>query len=114
VIGRTNLPPRNRTAGFWAATTRAGYDAEAVWTAASEALATVFSLRPAETRDLLDSDLGELLAGDIGFIDGDVRDPDAIEELIRSRLNHVGWRRLYTQAIAAVRPGNTGPDVENT
>ncbi len=102
------LPSRDRTSGFWAAATRGGYDAEAVWTAASDALAAVFHLRPVEARDLLDSDLGELLGDDIGFVDGDVRDPDAIESLIRARLDHLGWRRLYTQAISAIRAANSG------
>jgi len=103
VIGRAILPPLNPTSGFWAAATRLGYDADAVWAAVSEALATVFDLQPTDVRSLLDSDFGQLLADDIGFIDGDARDPDAIEALIRSRLDHLGWRRLYTQAIAAVR-----------
>ncbi len=107
MIGRTILPPRNPTSGFWAAAARNGHDAEAVWVAASEALGTVFDLQPAEVRSLMDSDLGQLLADDIGFIDGDARDPDAIEDLIRSRLHHAGWHRLYTQAIAAVRTADS-------
>lgn len=110
MIGRAILPSLNRTSGFWAGTIRLGYDAEGVWAAASEALATVFDLRPAEARDLLDSDLGDLLADDIGFIDGDARDPEAIEALIRARLHHLGWQRLYTQAIAAVRARNAGQE----
>ncbi len=108
MIGRTILPPRYPASGFWAAAVRNGYDPEAVWTAASEALGTVFDLHPTEVRSLLDSDLGQLLADDIGFIDGDARDPDAIEDLIRFRLHHAGWHRLYTQAIAKVRERNSG------
>ena len=108
MIGRTILPPRNPASGFWAAAERNGYDPHAVWAAASEAISTVFDLKPTEVRSLLDSDLGQLLAEDIGFIGGDVRDPDAIEDLIRSRLHHSGWQRLYTQAIAKVRERNSG------
>ena len=97
------LPPRNRASGFWAATARQGYDAEGVWAAASDALAAVFDLAPAEIRDLLDSDLGEVLGDDIRFIEGGARDADAIEDLIRDRLHHLGWRRLYLHAIATIR-----------
>lgn len=103
-------PSRNSTSGFWAASIRHGYDAEAVWEAASRALAAVFKLQPAEARDLLDSDLGQLLGDDILFIEGHACDAEAIEDLIRSRLHHVGWRRLYSQAITAIRardPGQT-------
>lgn len=109
MIGRGVLPPLGPTSGFWAATTRRGYNARAVWAAASAALTSVFHLRPTETRDLLDSDLGELLAGDLGFIEGNIHDAEAIEDLIRSRLDHLGWRRLYLQAIAAIRRADSGP-----
>ena len=107
------LPSRARAAGFWAATTRNGYDAEVVWAAASDALATLFDLRPTETRDLLDSDFGELLGDDICFIEGGACDAGAIEHLIRARLDHLGWRRLYTQAIAAIRAADSGPNTKN-
>ena len=105
MISRSVLPSRNRTSGFWATSVRNGFDADAVWAAASDALATVFDLQPAEVRDLLDSDVGELLADDIGFIEGGVFDADAIEGLLRARLDHLGWRRLYGQAISAIRSG---------
>ncbi len=101
------LPSRDQASGFWAATTRNGYEAEAVWAAASDALAGLFDLQPTETRDLLDSDLGELLGDDICFIEDGACDAAAIEHLIRDRLDHLGWRRLYTQAIAAIRAANS-------
>lgn len=101
-------PSRNLKSGFWAASIRNGYDAEAVWEAASHALAAVFHLRPTEARDLLDSDLGQLLGDDIPFIEGHACDAEYIEDLIRSRLHHVGWRRLYTQAITAIRSRDSG------
>lgn len=100
-------PSRNRDSGFWAATTRNGYDAQAVWETAGQALMAVFHLRPSETRDLLDSDLGQLLADDILFIEGHACDSDAIEDLIRSRLHHLGWRRLYLRAVEAIRHGTS-------
>ncbi len=101
-------PPRNRASGFWASVTRQGYDGDAVWAAASHALAAVFELSSTEARDLLDSDLGQLLGDDIGFIDGDARDADVIEDLLQSRLHHLGWRRLYLHAITQLRGGNPG------
>ena len=106
MISRSVLPSRNRMSGFWAASERNGFDAEEVWAAASDALATVFDLQPAEVRDLLESEVGELLADDIGFIEGGVFDAEAIEGLLRARLDHLGWRRLYEQAISALRAGS--------
>ena len=97
------LPTRNPCAGFWAASQRNGYQAERVWAAASEALASIFELSPSEVRDFLDSEAGSLLADDIGFITEGPMDAEAIEILITSRLNHLGWQRFYTQAIARVR-----------
>jgi hypothetical protein len=101
------LPSRDRESGFWAATTRNGYDAEGVWAAASEALAAVFGLRPVEVRNLLDSELGELLGDDIVFIEGGACDAEAIEDLIRARLDHLGWRRVDMQAIDIIRAGTS-------
>jgi len=101
-------PSRNPESGFWAASIRNGYDAEAVWEAASQALAAVFGLRPSEARDLLDSNLGRLLGDDILFIEGHACDAEAIGDLIQSRLHHIGWRRLYTQAITAIRAKDSG------
>ena len=107
VISRTILPSRNKTSGFWAASIRNGFDAEAVWAAASDAYAAVFDLHPAEVRDLLDGEVGGLFADDIGFIEDGVFDAEAIEGLIRARLHHLGWQRLYEQAIDAIRAGRS-------
>jgi hypothetical protein len=70
---------------------------------ASEALALIFALKPTEVRDFLDSDAGRLLADDISFIEGGPTDTEAIEALIRARLGHLGWRRLYEQVISEIR-----------
>lgn len=94
--------------GFWGASARNGHDVEGAWAAASNALATVFELQPADVRDLLDSGVGNLLGDDIGFIEGSVCDAEAIEALIRARLDHLGWRRLYMRAISAIRAGSFG------
>lgn len=99
---RVILPARNPCAGFWAASQRNGYDAAAAWAAASGALASIFGLTPSEVRDLLDGEAGRFLADDIGFI-ADGWDAEAVETLIKARLNHLGWQRFYKQAIARVR-----------
>jgi hypothetical protein len=70
---------------------------------ASDALATIFALNPTEVRDLLDGYAGRLLADDIGFIDGGPTNVEAIQALIRARLEHLGWRRLYEQVISEIR-----------
>lgn len=103
------LPSRNPASGLWAAAARNGYDAEAVWEAAGHALVAIFDLSPLETRDLLDSDLGQLLGDDIVFIERHACDAEAIEDLIRARLRHVGWQRLYASAIAAIRSRDPRP-----
>lgn len=96
------LPARNPLAGFWAASQRNGYDVAAAWAAASRALARIFGLSPSEVRDFLDGEAGRLLADDIAFIAGGW-DAEAIELLIKVRLDHLGWQRFYTEAIARVR-----------
>ena len=96
------LPARNPFAGFWAASQRNGYDVAAAWAAASRALARIFGLSPSEVRDFLDGEAGRLLADDIAFIAGGW-DAEAIELLIKVRLDHLGWQRFYTEAIARVR-----------
>ena len=103
VIAPPIPPSRNPASGFRSAAIRNGYDADAVWEAAGRALAAIFELSPPEVRDLLDSDLGQLLGDDIVFIERHACDAEAIEDLIRARLRHVGWQRLYTRAIAAIR-----------
>lgn len=100
---RTILPPKDPSAGFWAGCARHGYNVRAVWAMASEAVAATFGLTPAQTRDLLDSDAGTLLAEDIGFIDEGPTGAAAIEALLDARLAHLGWRRLYDRAISEVR-----------
>lgn len=97
------LPTKDPSAGFWAASLRNGYDVRSLWLLASRALANIFALDAMEVRDFLDSDAGYLLARDIGFIEGGPTDVAAIEALINARLCHVGWQRLYQQAIAQVR-----------
>jgi hypothetical protein len=100
---RAILPTRNPASGFWAASQRNGYDAESVWAAASEALASIFGLSPSEARDFLDGDAGHLLADDIGFIADDPTSAEAIMTLIMARLDYLGWQRFYRQAVARVR-----------
>ena len=100
---RTILPTGDPSSGFWAAGERNGYELEAVWVMASDALATIFALTPIEVRDFLDGHAGRLLADDIAFIEGGPTDTEAIRTLIRARLRHLGWRRLYDQAISQVR-----------
>jgi hypothetical protein len=60
-------------------------------------------LTPAEVRDFLDSPAGRLLADDISFVEGGPTSAEAIEALIKSRLGHLGWRRLYEQVISETR-----------
>lgn len=103
---RTILPPVDPSSGFWAASARNGFDAPSLWVAASDALATVFALTPMEVRDFLDGTTGDLLADDIGFIEGGAADAAAIEALLYARLRHLGWQRLYAQTIAAIRTGD--------
>lgn len=105
---RTILPTADSASGLWAATRRNGLDADGVWTAASLALTRTFRLKPAEVRAFLDSDAGRLLAEDLMFIDGDPASADVIEALIWARLDHLGWRRWYAEAIAQVRSGTGG------
>jgi hypothetical protein len=100
---RTILPTKNPSSGFWAASERNGYEVESVWVMASDALATIFALNPTEVRDLLDGYAGRILADDIGFIDGGPTNVEAIQALIRARLEHLGWRRLYEQVISEIR-----------
>ncbi len=100
---RTILPTRDPLSGFWAASERNGYEAQLVWAMASDALATIFALKPTEVRDFLDSHAGRLLADDISFIEGGPANTEAIEALIEERLGHLGWRRLYEQAISKIR-----------
>lgn len=106
---RTILPTRHRHSGFWAASERNGYDVQLVWAMASEALALIFALKPTEVRDFLDSEAGRLLADDISFIEGGPTNTAAIEALIRARLLHLGWRRLYEQVISEIRAQNGDP-----
>jgi hypothetical protein len=70
---------------------------------ASDALATIFALTPIEVRDFLDSHAGRLLADDISFIEGGPTNTEALAALIKARLRHLGWRRLYEQAISEIR-----------
>lgn len=70
---------------------------------ASEAMAAIFALTPFEIRDFLDGPAGRILADDLAFIEDGPTDADAIETLIRARLHHLGWRRLYEYAIAEAR-----------
>jgi hypothetical protein len=100
---RTILPTQDPLSGFWAASERNGYEVQSVWVLASEALATMFALKPSEVRDFLDSHAGRLLADDIGFIEGGPTSAEAIAALIKARLRHLGWRRLYEQAISQIR-----------
>jgi hypothetical protein len=100
---RTILPTKDPLSGFWAASERYGYEVQSVWAMASDALATIFALKPTEVRDFLDSHAGRLLADDISFIEGGPTSAEAIEALIKARLSHLGWRRLYEQAISDIR-----------
>ena len=100
---RTILPTKDPLSGFWAASERNGYEVQLVWAMASDALSTIFPLKPTEVRDFLDSHAGRLLADDISFIEGGPTTAEAIEALIKERLGHLGWRRLYEQAISQIR-----------
>jgi hypothetical protein len=100
---RTILPTADPSSGFWAASERNGYQVQSVWAMASDALAMIFALTPTEVRDFLDSHAGRLLADDIGFIEGGPTDIAAIETLIKARLGHLGWQRLYQQTISEIR-----------
>jgi hypothetical protein len=100
---RAILPTKDPSSGFWAVSEHKGYEVQSVWIMASEALATIFSLNPTEVRDLLDGHAGRLLADDISFIDGGPTSAEAIQALIQARLCHLGWRRLYEQAISEIR-----------
>ena len=100
---RTILPTKKPLQGFWAASASCGYDAQQVWNAASDALATTFDLKPTEIRDFLDSNAGCTLANDLMFIEGGPRSSNAIADLIKARLTHEGWRRWFAQAIAEIR-----------
>jgi hypothetical protein len=82
---------------------RNGYEVQSVWAIASNALATIFALNPTEVRDFLDGCAGRLLADDMSFIDGGPINAEAIQALIRARLEHLGWRRLYEQVISEIR-----------
>lgn len=97
------LPPRTFQDGFWGAMRRNGHDVQAIWEAASRALAATFWLSPLESRDFLDSPAGHVLADDLSFIEGDPTGFRAIEALLAARLQHVGWRRWYAHAIAMAR-----------
>jgi hypothetical protein len=97
---RTILPTKDPSSGFWAVSERNGYEVQSVWVMASDALATIFALNPTEVRDFLDGHAGRLLADDISFIDGGPTNAEAIQALIQARLGHLGWRRLYEQAIS--------------
>jgi hypothetical protein len=110
---RAILPTKNPSAGFWAASQRNGYDAAAVWAAASGALASIFGLRPSEVRDFLDGEAGGLLANDLGFI-ADGPSAEAIEMLISARLQYLGWQRFYKQAIARARASSPAADRSRT
>lgn len=112
MTGSAVMPSADPTSGLWAASRQKGLDAERVWVAASLALAKVFRLQPADVRAFLDSDAGWLLSEDLMFIDGDPASSDAIEALIWARLDHLGWRRLYAEAIAQVRAGAGAGDAE--
>ena len=100
---RALLPTKDPLSGFWAASERNGYEVESVWAMASDALAKIFALTPTEVRDFLDSHAGRLLADDIGFIEGGPTNAEVIGALIKARLRHLGWRRLYEQAISEIR-----------
>jgi hypothetical protein len=100
---KTILPTMDPSSGFWAASERNGYQVQSVWAMASVAVATIFTLTPTEVRNFLDSHAGRLLADDIGFIEGGPTDTAVIETLIRARLAHLGWRRLYQQTISEIR-----------
>jgi hypothetical protein len=78
-------------------------EVQSTWMMASDALARTFALNPIEVRDFLDGDAGRLLADDIGFIEGGPTNAAAIEALINARLRHLGWQRLYQQAISQIR-----------
>jgi hypothetical protein len=106
---RTILPTMNPSSGFWAASERNGYQVQSVWAMASDALATIFALTPIEVRDFLDSHAGRLLADDIGFIEGGPTDTAVIQTLIKARLGHLGWQRLYEQAISEIRAQERAP-----
>jgi hypothetical protein len=106
---RTILLTKDPLWGFWAASERNGYEVQLVWAMASDALATIFALKPTEVRDFLDSHAGRLLADDISFIEGGPTSAEAIESLIRARLHHLGWRRLYEQAISEIRAQKCAP-----
>jgi hypothetical protein len=99
----TILPTKDPSSGFWAVSERNGYEVQSVWVMASDALATIFALNPTEVRDFLDGHAGRLLADDISFIDGGPTNAEAIQALIQARLGHLGWRRLYEQAISEIR-----------
>jgi hypothetical protein len=100
---RTILPTTDPSSGFWAASARNGYQVESVWAMASDALATIFALTPIEVRDFLDSHAGRLLADDISFIEGGPTNAEVIEALIKARLGHLGWQRLYQQTISEIQ-----------
>ena len=106
---RTVLPTKDPLSGFWAASERGGYKVQLVWEMASDALAAIFALEPTEVRDFLDSHAGRLLAGDLSFIEGGPTSTEAIEALIRARLGHLGWRRLYEQIISEIRTQERAP-----
>jgi hypothetical protein len=106
---KTILPTKDPLSGFWAASERNGYEVQSVWAMASDALATIFALKPTEVRDFLDGHVGRLLADDISFIEGGPTSSKAIEALIKSRLGHLGWRRLYEQAISEIRGQKRAP-----
>ena len=106
----TILPTKDPSSGFWAASERNGFEVRLVWAMASDALATIFALKPTEVRDFLDGHAGRLLADDIGFIEGGPTDTAAVEALIRARLDHLGWRRLYEQAISEIRARKCAPE----
>jgi hypothetical protein len=111
MILSTILPPVDRASGFWAASERNGYEPRALWLMASDALAATFALTPVEVRDLLGGPVGRLLADDIKFIEGGPTDAEAIGTLLQERLRHLGWQRLYAQAIAEIRARHaTRPD----
>ena len=105
----TILPTKDPLSGFWAASERNGYEVQLVWAMASNAVATIFALKPTEVRDFLDSHAGCLLADDISFIEGGPTNTEAIEALIKARLGHLGWRRLYEQAISEIRAQKCAP-----
>ena len=90
---RTILPTMDPLSGFWAASERNGYEVQSVWAMASDALALIFALTPI----------------DIGFIEGGPTDTAAIETVIKARLGHLGWQRLYEQAISEIRVPKHAP-----